>query len=168
LVRWHYFLISIERIDDALKLTQANLEWNQNRYPADISRCHRCLAAIERIKKNHNEAETHLQKAIEIARKIGVPDIEIEVLLGFSRLDLDRERYKDAIHKANETLKIVDRTGFRLYEPEAELILAKVYLAQGDKTQAKSYASSALAKAKEMSYKLIENEINAFLDKTNL
>jgi len=158
------FLISINRINEALELTKTNLEICQrNNWLASISRCHRCLAAIERIKRNHNEAETHLQKAIEIARKIGMPELEIEALLEFSRLDLDRERYGDAIHKANGTLKIVDRTGFKLYEPEAELILAKAYLAQGNILQAKSFAQSAYEKAKDMSYRILETEVSNLL-----
>ncbi len=153
------FLVSIKRIDEALELIQANLEICQkNNWLAGISNCHRSLASIKRIKGNHKETESHLQKALEIARKVGIPALEIEILLESVRLDLDMKKYEDATHKANETLKLVTRTGFRFYEPEAELILAKAYLAQGDKSQAKSYAQSAHEKARAMHYKIMENE----------
>ncbi len=160
------FLISIKRIDEALEFTQVNLEICQrkNLLPS-ISRCHRCLAAIERIKRNHNKAETHLKEAIEIARKIGVPELEIEALLEFSRLDLDRERYEDAICKATDALKLITRTGFKLYEPEAELILAKAHLVQGDKEKAKTHANSALSKATSMHYHLVKSESIQLLEK---
>lgn len=99
------FLISIGKIDEALELTKINLEiCQENNWPSIISRCHRCLAAIERIKRNHNETETHLQEAIKIAKKIGMPELEIETLLESSRLDLDRGRYKGAIDKADGLL----------------------------------------------------------------
>ncbi|MEW6482803.1 MAG: tetratricopeptide repeat protein [bacterium] len=66
-----------------------------------MSRCHRCLAAIERIKGNRKEAQVHLQQALEIARKVGMPELEIEALLELSRLWLDMKRYKEAIQDAN-------------------------------------------------------------------
>ncbi|NQE44503.1 hypothetical protein C5S31_00590, partial [ANME-1 cluster archaeon GoMg2] len=120
------FLISMKRIDEACELTKQNLEICQNQNWINfISRCHRCLGAIERISGNHNEAEIHLQNAIEIARKVGMPFLEIEVLLEFSRLHLDMKRHEAAIRAAREVLKICARTGFKLYEPEAEIVLSK-------------------------------------------
>jgi tetratricopeptide (TPR) repeat protein len=97
-VNYADFLISLKRIDEAFELTRANLEICQKKkWINDISSCRRCLGAIERIKGNHKGAEDHLQKAIEIARKVGVQDFEIEALFEFSRLHLDMERYENAI-----------------------------------------------------------------------
>ncbi|MEW6618411.1 MAG: tetratricopeptide repeat protein [bacterium] len=147
------FLISIKQIDEAFELTKANLEICQSEnWPDDISRCHRCLAAIERLKGNHKEAETHLQQAFEIARRVGVPDLEIEALLELSRLWLDMKRYKEAISQANQILKLCERTGFLLYEPDAELILARAYLGLNDFDQTKTFAQSAYQKASQMHY----------------
>jgi len=86
-VQYADFLLSMKRIAEAFELSQANLEICQ-RFNAinDISRCHRCLGAIERIRGNHKAAETHLQNAIEIAHKIDMPELEIETLLEFGRL----------------------------------------------------------------------------------
>ena len=153
------FLLSIKRIDEAFELTKQNLEICQ-RYNVviDISRCHRCLGAIERIKGNHKKAETHLQNAIEIARKIGVPHLEIEALLEFGRLHLDMGRHEDAISDAKEVLKICARTGFKLYEPEAEIVLVKVDMALNDLEQAKTLAHSAYEKAIGMKYRWAEGD----------
>ncbi|MCK4736365.1 MAG: tetratricopeptide repeat protein, partial [Methanophagales archaeon] len=153
------FLILMKRIDEAFELTMPNLEISQG-YNAvnDISRCHRCLGAIERIKRNHKKAETNLRKALELARKVGMPALEIEALLESSRLHLDRGMYEDAIRDANEVLKICARTGFKFYEPEAETVLSKVYLALKDLEQAKIFAHSAYEKAIGMNYRWQEGD----------
>jgi tetratricopeptide (TPR) repeat protein len=157
----HYvsFLISVERIDEAFELTKQNLKICQrNNWPNRISRCHRCLGAIERIKGKHNAAEVHLQNALEIARKVGMPYLEIEALLESCRLHLDIGRHEDPIHDAKEALKICARTGFKLYEPEAEVVLSKAYLALNDIEQAKTVAHSAYEKAIAMNYRWPEGD----------
>jgi len=112
------FLISTKRINEALELTIQNLEICQSQnWVIEISRCHRSLGAIERIKGNHKEAETHLQNALELVRKVGMPVLEIEALLESSRLHLDMKRHEAAIRAAKEVQKICARTGFKLYEP---------------------------------------------------
>ncbi|MGB8657433.1 MAG: tetratricopeptide repeat protein [Candidatus Zixiibacteriota bacterium] len=151
------FLISNNKIEEASELTRQNLKICQDyNWINDIPRCHRCLGAIERIKGNPNEAEAHLQKAYELARKVGMPYLEIETLLDYGRLYLEKGEYRNAINAGNEVLKICQRTGFLLYEPDAEMILAKTYLAQKDFAQAKTFANSALSKAQKMSHKLAE------------
>ncbi len=153
------FLISTKRVSEALKLVQTNLKFCQKCNVINILPCcYRCLATIERIKRGYEKAKDYSQKALEITRKIGIPALEIEALLEVGKLHLDVKEYKDAIDTANETLKFITRTGFKFYEPEAELILAKAYLAQGDKSQAKSLAQSAHEKARAMHYKIMENE----------
>ncbi|MEW6608043.1 MAG: tetratricopeptide repeat protein [bacterium] len=147
------FLLSIKQIDEAFELTKANLEICQSEnWLNSISRCHRCLGAIERLKGNLKKVESHLQQALEIARKIGVSDLEIEALLELSRLWLDMKKYKEAISQANQVLKLCERTGFLLYEPEAELILARAYLGLNDLDQTKTFAQSAYQKASQMHY----------------
>ncbi|MBE9592998.1 MAG: tetratricopeptide repeat protein, partial [Proteobacteria bacterium] len=153
------FFLSIKRIDEAFELAKQNLEICQrNNLLNDISRCHRCLGAIERIRGNPNEAEAHLQNALEIARKVGMPDLEIEALLESCRLHLDMGRHKDATRDANEVLKICARTGFKLYEPEAEIVLGKAYLALNDIEQAENFAPSAYEKAADMNYRWQEGD----------
>ncbi|MCK4736387.1 MAG: hypothetical protein KAT65_28295, partial [Methanophagales archaeon] len=76
------FLISINKICDAVESVKQNLEICENQnWTSEISRCHRCLGTIERIKGNHNEAEVNLQNALELARKVCMPDLEIEAIL---------------------------------------------------------------------------------------
>jgi tetratricopeptide (TPR) repeat protein len=157
----HYadFLTSMNKIDEAFELTKQNLEICQrNNLTNDISRCHRCLGALEWIKGNHEDAEAHLQTALELARKVGQPALEIEALIEFGRLHLDRGKYGDAVKSANAVLKLCERTGFKLYEPEAEVVLGKAYLASGDTEQAETFAQSAYKKAVGMKYRWAEGD----------
>ncbi len=82
-----------------------------------------------------------------------MPDLEIEAMLESGRLHLDMGRHKDAIRDAKEALNICARTGFKLYEPEAEIVLSKAYLALNDLEQAKTFAQSAYEKAVGMNYR---------------
>jgi len=153
------FFISMERIDEALELTIQNLEiCEKNNFVNDIPKCHCCLGAIERTKGNYKEAENHIQKALEIARKVGMPYLEIEALLESGRLRVGMEGYEEAIREANDVLKICGRTGFRFYEPGAEMVLAKAYLGQKDFEQAESNANSAYEKAVGMKYRWAEGD----------
>ncbi|MBE9593606.1 MAG: tetratricopeptide repeat protein, partial [Proteobacteria bacterium] len=170
-VKYVDFLFLMKRTDEAFELAKQNLEICQ-RYNAvndssrsyrclgvnDSSRGYRCLSAIERIRGNHKDAEIHLQNALEIARKVGRPDLEIEVLLESGRLQLDIERHEDAVRDAKEVLKICDRTGFKLFEPEAEIVLGTAYLALNDIEQAKTVAHSAYEKAVGMNYRWQEGD----------
>ncbi|HUV80206.1 MAG TPA: tetratricopeptide repeat protein [Candidatus Bathyarchaeia archaeon] len=161
------FLISIKRIDKAFKLTNQNLGICRDilKNLDDISRCHRCLGAIERIKGNHKESEDHLQKAIELARTVGMPALEIETLLEFGRLHLDMEKNEDAVDGCNKVLKLCERTGFKLYEPEAEVVLGKAYLALNKMGEAKTAAQSAYEKATSMKYRWAEGDAAHLLGK---
>jgi tetratricopeptide (TPR) repeat protein len=153
------FFLSMARIDDGFELTKQNLEiGKRNNWPEIISECHRCVGAIERISGNHKEAEAYLQTALEIARKVGMPYLEIEALLESGRLYLDMGKHEDAIRDANEALKICTRTGFKLYEPEAEIVLSTAYMALNDIEQAKTSAQSAYGKAITMHYRWAEGD----------
>jgi tetratricopeptide (TPR) repeat protein len=158
-VNYANFFLSIKRTDEAFELTKQNLEICQkNNFVDSISRCHRCLGAIERIKGKHNAAEVHLQNALEIARKVGMPELEIEALLESSRLQLDMGKRENGIRDAKEVLKICERTGFKLYEPEAEVVLSKAYMALNDLEQAKTFAHLAYEKAIAMHYRWPEGD----------
>jgi len=62
------FLMSMKRIDEAFELTKLHFViCKSQNWTNSISRYHRCFGAIERLKGNHNEAEIHLQKSLEIA-----------------------------------------------------------------------------------------------------
>jgi len=153
------FLNSTKRFDEAFELTKQNLEiCRRDNFIQSISRCKRCFGAIEMKKGSIKKAEGHIQDALDIAHKIGVPNLEIEALLERGRLRLDMEKYEVAISDANEVLKICGRTGFKLYEPAAELILARAYLEKKDFDKAETNAHSAYEKAINMKYRWAEGD----------
>jgi tetratricopeptide (TPR) repeat protein len=163
------FLLSQNRIDEALELTEQHFEicLSQN-WGDTISRCHRCFGAIEKIKGKHKEAEVHLQDALRMARKIGQPILEIEAMLEFGRLWMEMGKKKEAIRDAREALKICGRTGFRLYEPGAEIVLGRAYLALKDFEKAASFAHSAYDKALSMKYRWAEGDAGHLLGEVYL
>jgi tetratricopeptide (TPR) repeat protein len=159
------FLISMSRIGEAYELPRQHLEISRNisKNPNDISRCFRCLGAIERIRGNKKKAEEHLQEALEIALKVSQTWLEIEALLERGRLNLDIGKYEDAIGDAEQALQICERTGFRFYEPEAEIVLAKAYLALKDFEKAEANARTAYEKASGMKYRWAEGDAGHLL-----
>lgn len=57
---------------------------------------------------------------------------------------------------------------FKLYEPNAELVLSKVYLEQNNIDKAKEFANSAHQKATQMSYHWPKIEAEELLKKIEL
>jgi tetratricopeptide (TPR) repeat protein len=168
-VQYADFLIAMKRIDEAFELTKQNIVFCQREiWTNSSSRCHRCLGALERITGNHEEAENRLQKALEIARTVGMPGLEIEALLEFGRLHRDTGRLEDAIDDCNKVLTLCERTGFKLYEPDAEVILGKAYLAKGKTEKAETFALSSYEKAIGMKYRWPEGDAAHLLGKVYL
>jgi tetratricopeptide (TPR) repeat protein/PAS domain-containing protein len=153
------FLLSMKRIKEAFELTQQNLEiCHQHNFVNSIQLCHRCLGALERMRRNLKEARNHLKNVLELTHKVGRPALEIEALLEYGRLHLDAGRHEDAVGACNVVLKLCERTGFKFYEPDAEVVLGKAYLALGDLEKAKTCAQSAYEKAVGMKYRWPEGD----------
>jgi tetratricopeptide (TPR) repeat protein len=176
-IQYADFMISMRRIDEAFELTEQNLKVSKrNNFVNSISRCQRCLGAIERVKGNYKESEIHLQKALEVAHKIGTPFLEIDALLEYGRLWLDMGKNKDAVRDANAALKICGRTGFRFYEPGVGIVLGKAYLAEKDPSsslrmnleKAEKFAKSAYKKAASMKYRWAEGDAGHLLGEVYL
>ncbi|MDI6736863.1 MAG: hypothetical protein QME42_11860, partial [bacterium] len=117
---------------------------------------------------SHQEAADHIQKALELSRQVGMPYLEIEALLESGRLHLDTGRHHEAGQAGRTVLGLCKRTGFRLYEPEAGLILARVYLIYQDVEQARASAQSAYEKADQMHYHWPKLEAGQLLRKIEL
>lgn len=161
------FLYISERYDEAFKISTKNLGicTTKKKLIAEVSRCFRSLGTLERVKENHIKSNEHLNKALEIARKIGMPDLEIEAHIERGRLRLKTKDYNGAESDLKNVLKLCERTGFKLYEPDAEVVLAKVYLALGNIDKAKGFANSAYLKAKKIHYHWPKTEATELLEK---
>jgi hypothetical protein len=163
------FLISTKRVDEAYERTKQNLKiCQQNNLLNDISRCHRCLSAIENKRNSLQQAQIHLENALDIARRVGMPALEIEALIESGRLNLKKKKYKDAIRNAEDVLKLCGRTGLKFYEPDAEIILSSAHLALKDTEKAKALANSAYKKACSMNYRWAEGDAAHLLGQIHL
>jgi len=65
-------------------------------------------------------------------------------------------------------LRICQRCGYRLYEVDAELVLAKANLSQENIDKAKPLAQSAYEKANSMNYHLFKTEANLLMQNHRL
>lgn len=168
-VRYADFLTYIANVDEAFKVSNKNIEiCTQKKWVYNSYNCYRSLGTIERLRKNYAKSKEYLNDVLETNdRKIGISFLEIETLLARGLLGVDTKDYAGAATDAKHVIKLVDRTGFKLYEPDAEVVLAKVYLAQGDKDKAREYAQSAYDKAKQMSYYWPQKDAEEVLNSIN-
>ena len=157
------YLTNTGKIEEALELNKKDLI--QRFETVTISLTLRSQAATKRIRGDYEESLNDLNNALEIARRINYAYPKIEVLIERGRLLLDTEEYAKAQADLTNALKLIDRKGLKLYEPEAEVVLAEVLLAQGDRQQAKEFAESAHKKALEMNYQWPKVEAVELLDK---
>ena len=86
-------MIRSSRIDEAFNLSIRNFDYSiLNKWLDEISRFHRSMGTLERIKRNYDNADVYLNKALEIARDIGISYLEIEALIERGRLRLKTQK----------------------------------------------------------------------------
>jgi tetratricopeptide (TPR) repeat protein len=142
------FLLASGKIEKALEVTEDNLKISErNNFINDVNLCYRSFASIFHHFQDLEKAEKYAVTAISCARRIGKLDIEVEALLELARIRFNQGVYKEVKENIDTVSMICDRCGFKLYEPEAEIVLSKAYLALNDIEQAKNFAHSAYEKA---------------------
>lgn len=117
-----------------------------------MTSCYRSLASIYRYQGRLREAEENITDAIQRARKTGRQGIEVESLIELAKIRVDQRLYQGAEFAVSSAVRICQRCSYRFYEPDAEVVLAKVCLAQGNKEKAKQLAQLAYNEAAHMSY----------------
>jgi tetratricopeptide (TPR) repeat protein len=121
------FLLAIGKVNEAVRLTEQNLKiCKNNNMINDISECYRSLCAVYRTIGDLEQAADYLHKVLEIARRIGVPNLEIEALLESAELNLALKNPDQAKLDVEQVLTICKRTGFKFYEKQAKEILSKL------------------------------------------
>ena len=89
------------------------------------------------------EAETCLRDALERCRQSAIVDYEADLLLAWSRLHSARGDHVQAKALAIEALAITNRSTFRVLRADIHVLLARLALADGDRTAAMLYAQAA-------------------------
>jgi len=153
-VYWADFLKRVDAVSYSRKVTEANLKiCEENRWPNDISRCHRVLGDICTRSGQKNEATKHYRKALDVARRISDKRVLMEALLARGRWEARRQRDPEAAFSdLNEALEYARAGGYRIYEADIRVALAWAHLAAGNQKSAREEAEYARQMSEEMSY----------------
>lgn len=112
-------------------------------FERDYIRAHWLLGAAHRGTGQANEAECHLNEALERCRRINLVEFEADILIDLARLRAATGAPDDAQRLAEKALVISERYGYVLQGADARLELAKLALARGDKAAALEHATEA-------------------------
>jgi len=115
--------------------------------------------------KDYAQATTHLEQAVEGLRRSGQQDDLPRGLLARAELRRVRGEFVRAKTDVDEAMTIATRGGMRLFEADAHLEYARLYLAQGETTPAREHLTKAAAMIEEMGYHRRDPEV-AELEKT--
>ena len=157
-----------DSIELAKSITEENLEYAEfNRLTEVISQCYRVLGDIESWfedeckatgKENASSFSQNAKKnydcALENAQKTSHKAVLIEALLGLGLWHIKQQKYDDAIEDYLDKAytKLDNSKNYKFYKVDIEIALAKAFLAKGEKTKARSYATTALDTSKEINY----------------
>jgi len=114
-------------------------------YPVehDYIRGHWLLGAALRAAGQADDAEGHLNEALERCRRIGAVDAEADILIDLARLRAVTGAPDEARRLAEEARLITERSGYVLQGADAHVELARLALARGEKAAAREHAEEA-------------------------
>ena len=128
-----------------------------------------CLATedSEHTAGNLQQAEQHLQDALDHCQRIQMVDYEADLLLAWARLHFAKGDSRKAKQCAEEALVITNRADFRVLRADVHNFLAHVALADGSFQEAMSHAQAAfqdaLCDVSPFCYKLALDEAKRLL-----
>jgi tetratricopeptide (TPR) repeat protein len=132
-------------ISPALRALEVADETARTHYPheRDYIRAHWLLGAAYRVAGQSDEAERHLNEALERCRRINMVDHEADILIDLARLRAGTGKPAEAQRLAEEARLIAERSGYVLQAADAHLELAKLALSRGDQAAALEHAQQA-------------------------
>ncbi len=132
-------------IDSARRALHLADETARTLYPVerDYVRAHWLLGAAHRAAGQADEAERHLNEALERCRRINMVDHEADVLLDLARLGAAAGAAEEARRLADEARLVAERSGFVLQGADAHLELARLAVRRGDHPTAREHAEEA-------------------------
>lgn len=139
-------------LDEARRVAEANLAWATKKGQIDNrSIFHRILGEVAGAAEDDEAAGEHLDEAVRIARSVTETTVLLEALVA-------RGRWAAVPHPAaaerdlGEALELAKRGGYRIYEVDARLGIARVRYAQRAGAEAQAHAEYARTRAAEMGY----------------
>jgi tetratricopeptide (TPR) repeat protein len=139
--------------EEALNITLSNLNDSiKARKKDDICQCHRLLGDIYADLNQVEEANRHYDEAIKLAQTVFRLDVLIEALISRGYWFIQQGDFATSEMDLNEALEYAVDSGFRIYEADIRVGLAKAAFAKGDIPGARSDAQFAQRASAEMSY----------------
>ena len=143
-------------------------EWRQPRdSPLDIAlealslgRAH-LMQEQEAKKPDYTQAAAHLEQAVTDLRQAGDQSYIPHGLLARAELRRVMKEYKRAQADLDEAFTIATRGGMRLFEADCHLEYARLYLAMGEKEQAREAWEKAKTMVAEIGYHRRDGEVEA-------
>jgi len=150
----------------ARKITEDNLKYAQdNQVTEIISQCHRVMGDIY-ARSGLQSAKEHYNEALKIARNITHRAVLIEALLGRGRWNTLQGNIDDALANLEEALGYATTGGYRIYEADIHMALAKargkIDPPAGLPTVLRAYQLSG-----DMNYYWVKEEADNFLKNFN-
>ena len=137
----------------ARRVTEANLAvCQQNRWPNDLSQCHRVLGDLDAGAGQQAGAREHYDAALKIARSITRRDVLIEALLARGRWAARHGAAAPAAADLDEALGYALAGGYRIYEADIRAALAWAHLAGGATAAGRAEAGRARQMSADMGY----------------
>ena len=144
----------------------------QARNDSPIERDYVCaywlLGAAHCMAREADEAERHLDEALQRCRRINLVDHEADILIDLARLRVATGAMDEARRLASEALAIAERCGYVLQGADAHLVLAQLAQAKGDSSDLRHHAAQAQRLAScdgppDYTYKVAYDEATALL-----
>jgi tetratricopeptide (TPR) repeat protein len=109
----------------------------------DFVRAHWLVGAAHCAGNNLQDAERHLNEALERCRRISMVEMEADILIDHARFHIKSGVPEEASRLAEEALSIAERSEYVMQGADAHLELAKLALARKDKKAALHHATEA-------------------------
>jgi len=117
------------------------------------------LQAQQEGKTDYTQANTHLEQTVEGLRRAGYQEFILRGLLARAELRRGLGEFARATADVEEAMTIATRGGMRLFEADAHLEYARLYLAQGETTPAREHLATAKTMIEEMGYHRRDPEV---------
>jgi len=117
---------------EAYKYAKRALSWAnkhaQHFYPVkrDFIRARWLLGTSEALLGYVNDADKHLNKALQDARSIELVEMEVNLLLALSQMWIVKNQQNKSLQLTEEALAISKQAGYRLQQADAHLFLARL------------------------------------------
>jgi tetratricopeptide (TPR) repeat protein len=174
--RYCDLLLSQSEFNEVFRRGTQTLEWAKQQSIASLltianeyislGRAHLMQAQTEK-KPDYTQAVVHLEQAVTGLRRAGTQHHIPRGLLARAKVRRAMKEYEKAQADLDEAYSIVTRGGMRLFEADCHLEYARLYLAKGDKEQAREHWEKAREMVTETGYHRRDREVEALEDELN-